>query len=78
LARAITRPKQETMTKRLTSADIFEFAFCLLGAAVGAVLAALSGYALFGDTGAIVAGIAGLIFGFVGTRAGADWFAIFR
>jgi hypothetical protein len=66
------------MAKRRTPMTVVEFAFCLLGAAVGAILAALAGYTLFGMAGAIPLGIAGCIFGYIGTRAGADWFTIFH
>jgi hypothetical protein len=66
------------MAKRRTAMTVVEFAFCLLGAAVGAILAAIAGYTLFGMAGAIPLGIAGCIFGYVGTRAGADWFTIFH
>jgi hypothetical protein len=66
------------MAKRATPMTVVEFAFCLLGAVVGATLAAIAGYTLFGMAGAIPLGLAGLIFGYVGTRAGADWFMIFH
>ena len=66
------------MAKRLTVMAVVEFAFCLLGGVVGTILAAIAGYALFGISGAIPLGIAGFIFGYVGTRTGADWLSIFR
>jgi hypothetical protein len=66
------------MARRKTAMTVVELLFCLLGAAVGATLAAIAGYTLFGIAWAVPLGIAGLIFGYVGTRAGADWFTIFH